>query len=111
MSIFNILSMRFPFSLRMTGPSLLDSAAVLEKPVAAVRGRVGNADGVARACGGDLEDEIGSVVTMCGVKTWSSLRVLWKPNAAILGWIATPCNKVIRSRTETSAANLPRYGA
>ena len=111
MSTSNILSIRFLFSLRMTGPSLWDSAAALEKPVAAVRGRVGKVDEVARAGGDDLEDETGTVHSMCGLKTWSSFRILWKPNAAILGWIATPCNKVMRSRTETSAANLPRYGA
>ena len=111
MSTSKILSIRFPFSLRNTGPSLLDNAAVLEKPVAAVRGRIGNVDGVACTGGDSLEDEIGTVVTICGVKTLSSLRIFSKPNAAILGWIATPCNKVMRSRIETSAANLPRYGA
>ena len=95
----------------MTGPSRLDKAAVLEKPVAAVGGRIGKVDGVARAGGDDLEVETGMVITMCGVKTWSSLRIFWKPNAAILGWIAAPRNKVMRSRIETSAANLPRYGA
>lgn len=84
---------------------------MLENPVAAARGRVGKVDGVARTGGDDLEDETGMVVTMCGVKTWSSLRILWKPNAAILGWIETPRNKVMRSRMEISAANRPRYGA
>lgn len=110
-STSNILSTRLPFSLRKTGPSLLDNAAALEKPVAAFRGRIGKVDGDSRTGGDDLEDKTGTVITIFGVKTWSSLRIFWKPNAAILGWIATPCNKVMRSRMATSAANLPRYGA
>lgn len=75
MSTSKTLSIRFPFSLRMTGPNLPDSAAVLEKPVAALRGRLGKVEGVSRTPGDDLEDEIGTDATICGVKTWSSLRV------------------------------------
>lgn len=108
MSTSRILSIRFPFPLRMTGPSLSDSAAVLANPVAALRGRLGKVDGVSRTGGDDLEDKSGTAATMCGVKTWSSVRVFWKPSAAILEWIATPRNKVMRSRMETSAANRPR---
>ena len=95
----------------MTGPSLSDSAVVLEKPVAALRGRLGKVDGASRTGSDDLDEETGAEATICGVKTWSSLRIFWKPRAAILGWMATPCNKVMRLRMETSAANLPRYGA
>ena len=111
MSTSRVLSIRFPFPLRITGPSLSDSAAVLENPVAALRGRLGKVDEASCTGSDGLDDETGTEATICGVKTWSSLRIFWNPSAAILGWMATPCNKVMRSRIETSAANLPRYGA
>ena len=58
----------------MIGPNLPDNAAVLEKPVAALRGRLGKVDPVSRTPGDNSEVETGTDDTMCGVKTWSSLR-------------------------------------
>lgn len=62
-STSNTLSIRFPFLLRIMGPSLLDKAAGLENPVAA-RGRTGRADGDERADLGGVEGKTGTVGTI-----------------------------------------------